>query len=149
MIVTSCHATNLHLVLQLSHVSLLHQLVERYEFPKALPDRHDLRLLGQVKGQLQGRVQPHLLYTAKQVTNCNSAQKRLNRKCLPAGHGPDQLEDVVDQAGAVVAAQGCVVVMQQGDDGVPALGAIVDHVVAAHVDVELHPVHLLWQVQHI
>lgn len=55
----------------------------------------------------------------------------------------------MDQAGPVVATQGCVVVMQQGDDGVPAPTAIVDHVVAAHVDVELHPVHLLWQVQDV
>lgn len=62
---------------------------------------------------------------------------------------PDQLEDVVDEAGAVVAGQRRVVVLQQSNDGVPALACIVDHVVAAHVHVELHPVHLFRQVQDI
>ena len=62
---------------------------------------------------------------------------------------PDQLEDVVDEAGAVVAAQGRVVVVQQFDDGVPPLACVVHHVVAAHVHVELHPVRLFRQVQDI
>lgn len=62
---------------------------------------------------------------------------------------PDQLEDVLDEAGTVVAGQGCVVVLQHFDNGVPPLACIVDHVVAAHVHVELHPIHLLWQVQDV
>lgn len=62
---------------------------------------------------------------------------------------PDQLEDVVDEAGAVVAAQGSVVVLQQFDNWVPPVAGVVNHVVAAHVHVELHPVHLLWQVQDV
>lgn len=62
---------------------------------------------------------------------------------------PDQLEDIVDEAGAVVAAQGGVVVLQQVDEGVPAVTCVVHHVVAAHVHVELHPVRLLRQVQDI
>lgn len=62
---------------------------------------------------------------------------------------PDQLEDVVDEAGSVVAAQRCVIVLQQFSDGVPALACVVHHVVAAHVHVELDPVHLCWQVQDV
>ena len=62
---------------------------------------------------------------------------------------PDQLEDVLDEAGSVVAGQSRVVVVQQSDDGVPPLACIVDHVVATHVHVELHPLHLLWQIQDI
>ena len=62
---------------------------------------------------------------------------------------PDQLEDVVDEAGAVVAAQGSVIVLQQFGNGVPPLTSVVDHVVAAHVHIELHPVHLLWQAEFV
>lgn len=62
---------------------------------------------------------------------------------------PDQLEDVVDEAGSVVAAQRRVIVMQQSGDGVPPLACVVHHVVAAHVHVELDPVHLLRQVQDV
>lgn len=60
---------------------------------------------------------------------------------------PHQLEHVVDEAGPVVAGQHRVVAVQQVDDGVPAAALVVDHVVAAHVHVELHPVHLLGEVQ--
>lgn len=63
--------------------------------------------------------------------------------------GPDQLEDVVDEAGPVVAGQHRVVVLQQVDDGVPAVALVVDHVVATHVHVELHPVHLLREVEDV
>lgn len=62
---------------------------------------------------------------------------------------PDQLEDVVDEAGSVVAAQRRVIVMQQFSDGIPPLACVVHHVVAAHVHVELDPVHLLRQVQDV
>lgn len=55
----------------------------------------------------------------------------------------------MDEVGSVVAAQGCVIVLQQFDDRVPTLACVVDHVVATHVHVELHPVHLLWQIQDI
>ena len=64
-------------------------------------------------------------------------------------HRPDQLEDVLDEAGPVVAGQRRVVVLQHFDDGVPALACVVHHVVATHVHVELHPVHLLRQVQDV
>lgn len=57
--------TDLHLVLQLSHVSFLHQFVERHKFSEALSHSHDLSLSGQVERQLQGRVQPHLPHAAK------------------------------------------------------------------------------------
>lgn len=57
---------------------------------------------------------------------------------------PDQLEDIVDEAGTVIAAESCVVVLQQFDNRVPPLAFVVDHVVAAHVHIELHPVYLLW-----
>lgn len=56
--------SNLHLVLQNSHVSLFHQLVERHEFSKALSHSHDLSLSGQVQRQLQSRVERHLPDTA-------------------------------------------------------------------------------------
>lgn len=62
---------------------------------------------------------------------------------------PDQLEDVVHEAGSVVAAQRRVIVLQQSGDGVPPLACVVHHVVAAHVHVELDPVHLLRQVQDV
>lgn len=55
----------------------------------------------------------------------------------------------MDEVGSVVAAQGGVIVLQQFDDGVPTVARVVDHVVATHVHVELHPVHLLWQIQDI
>lgn len=70
-------------------------------------------------------------------------------RSVASSDGPDQLEDVVDEAGAVVAGQHRVVVPQQIDDGVPAIARVVDHVVAAHVHVELDPVHLLREVKHI
>lgn len=63
--------------------------------------------------------------------------------------GPDQLEHVVDEAGPVVAGQYRVVVLQQFDDGVPAVALIVHHVVAAHIHVELHPVHLPREVKDV
>lgn len=63
--------------------------------------------------------------------------------------GPDQLEGVVDEAGPVVAGQHRVVVPQQVDDGPPAAARVVDHVVAAHVHVELHPVHLPREVEDV
>lgn len=62
---------------------------------------------------------------------------------------PDQLEDAVDEAGSVVAAQCRVIVLQQLRDGVPALACVVHQVVATHVHVELDPVHLLRQVQDV
>ena len=62
----SASLTDLHLVLQNRHVSLLHQFVERDEFSEALSHSHDLRLSGQVERQLQSRVQPHLPHTATQ-----------------------------------------------------------------------------------
>ncbi|KAG7221275.1 hypothetical protein INR49_017340, partial [Caranx melampygus] len=71
------------------------------------------------------------------------------QSCYCPVNRPDQLEDVVDEAGAVVAAQGSVVVLQQFDNGVPSIARVVDHVVTAHVHIELHPVHLLWQVQDV
>lgn len=55
----------------------------------------------------------------------------------------------MDEAGAIVAGQGCVVVLKQFDDGVPPLACIVHHVVATHVHIQLHPIHLLWEVQNI
>lgn len=55
----------------------------------------------------------------------------------------------MDEACAVIAGQGCVVVLQQFDNGVPPLACVVDHVVATHVHIELHPLHLLRQVQDI
>ena len=58
--------TDLHLVLQNLHVSLLHQFVERYKFSEALSHSHDLSLSGQVERQLQSCVQPHLPDTATQ-----------------------------------------------------------------------------------
>lgn len=74
---------------------------------------------------------------------------RTNSRFLWSSNRPDQLKDVVDEAGSVVAGQGCVIVLQQFDNGVPTLACVVDHVVAAHVHIELHPVHLLRQVQDI
>lgn len=62
---------------------------------------------------------------------------------------PHQLEDVVDEAGSVITAQRCVIVPQKVSDGVPALACVVHHVVAAHVHVELDPVHLCRQVQDV
>lgn len=53
--------TYLHLILQSSHVSLLHQFVQRHKLSKALSHSHDLGLFGQVQRQIQSRVQPHLL----------------------------------------------------------------------------------------
>lgn len=55
----------------------------------------------------------------------------------------------MDEAGSVVAAQRCVIVPQQFSDRVPPLACVVHHVVAAHVHVELDPVHLLRQVQDV
>lgn len=63
-----------HAVLQLRHVSLLHQLVKRNEFSEALSHGHDLSLSGQVERQLQGRIQPHLPNTAAQRTRFTSRQ---------------------------------------------------------------------------
>lgn len=65
------------------------------------------------------------------------------------GNRPDKLKDVLDEAGSVVARQGCVVVLQHFNNGVPAIACIMDHVVATHVHIELHPGRLLWQVQDI
>ena len=62
---------------------------------------------------------------------------------------PDQLEGVVDEVSAVVAAQRGVVGEQQAGQGTPALGLVVHHVVTTHIHVELHPQRPLWQVQHI
>lgn len=62
---------------------------------------------------------------------------------------PDELEDVLNEAGAVVAGQSCVVILQHFDDGVPALACVVDHVVSTHVHIKFHPVHFLWQVQNV
>lgn len=62
---------------------------------------------------------------------------------------PDQLKDVVNEAGSVVTAQRRVIVLQQSDDGVPPLVCVVHHVVAIHVHVELDPVHLLGQIQDV
>lgn len=76
--------TNLHPVLQSGHVSLLHQLVERYELSKALSHSHDLSLSGQVQRQLQSRVQPHLPDTAthtRQASNQHqNSQATLSKK---------------------------------------------------------------------
>lgn len=56
----------------------------------------------------------------------------------------------MDEAGAVVAGQRRVVVLQQSVDRAPPIAyCVVDHVVTGHVYVKLHPVHLLWQVQDI
>lgn len=64
-------------------------------------------------------------------------------------HGPDELKDVLDEAGSVVARQGRVVVLQHFNNGAPALACVMDHVVTTHVHVELHPGRLRRQVQHI
>lgn len=64
--------TNLHLVLQSSHVSLLHQFVERYKLSEALSHRHDFSLSGQVQRQLKSYVQPHLPDTATHMTGFKS-----------------------------------------------------------------------------
>lgn len=68
-----CQQTNLHLVLQHLHVSLFHQFVKRHKLSKALSHSHDLGLSGQVKRQLQSRVEPHLLYTARQMSGKHPA----------------------------------------------------------------------------
>lgn len=61
---------DLHLVLQSRHVSLLHQLVERNKLPEALGHSHDLGLFGEVLGELQSHVEPHLVdpATTTQIT---------------------------------------------------------------------------------
>ncbi len=156
--------TNLHLVLQSSHVSLLHQFVERYELPEALRHSHDLSFFGEVERQLESRVQPHLPNTATHTTGFQSsflfyliyctmyhtAGIWLNVKTKQTSFNrPDQLKDVLDEAGAIIAAQGCVVVLQQFDNGVPPVTCVVDHVVAAHVNIELNPVYFLRQVQNV
>lgn len=66
-----------------------------------------------------------------------------------AGDSPDQLEDVIDEAGSVVAAEGRVIASQEADEGVPAIAVIVHYVVATHVHVKLNPLHLSGKVQHI
>lgn len=78
---------DLHLVLQNSHVSLLHYLVERHEFSKALGNSHDLSLSGQVQRQLQGRVEPHFPCAEATQTRFRSTLRRsfdpLNYSCVP------------------------------------------------------------------
>lgn len=64
---------NLHLVLQSRHVSLLHQLVERNKLPEALGHSHDPGLFGEVLGELQSHVEPHLVYPATTTTQITPA----------------------------------------------------------------------------
>lgn len=59
---------------------------------------------------------------------------------------PDQLEDIVDEAGSVVAAESCVVKPQKLDQSVPSPRLVVDDVISSHVHVKLNPLHLLRQV---
>lgn len=79
-------------------------------------------------------------------TKGQTANFGVNMQCL---NRPDKLEDIVDEVGTVITAQGCVTVLQQLDNRVPPLACIMNHVVTTHVHVELHPVYLFWQEQDI
>lgn len=62
---------------------------------------------------------------------------------------PDQLKDVVDETGPVVAAEHCVILLELTDQSVPASRLIVDNIIPPQVHIEFNPLYLLWQVQHI
>ncbi len=62
---------------------------------------------------------------------------------------PDQLEDVVDQTGSIIAAKHSVVLLELVDQSVPASQLVMYNIIPPQVHIKLNPVHLLWQVQHI
>lgn len=62
---------------------------------------------------------------------------------------PDQLEDVVDEAGPVVPTEHSVIALKLLDQSAPASSLVMDNVIASHVHVKFDPVHLRWQIQHI
>lgn len=59
---------------------------------------------------------------------------------------PDQLEDVVNKTGSVVAAEHGVVLLKLFDQCIPAARLVMNNVKATKVHVKFNPLDLLWQV---